>query len=193
MFWRRPSNNTPPDTKSLRLTTIPRRKSCQRRLCNSDTRHSPGSPCRWRCTYQQYTMKDRDSSPSCTTGGCDSRREATRLHRRSSPTRHCCSTGSNCRCTGHRRIPCTRSRHARSGSMRRVPHPSSTSSPGTPGARRQTPFLASIKMSGRTCLRGDRNAWSAGRQRRCCRRAFTPGRLSLSASARGHTVGETLR
>ena len=33
--WHRPRSNTPPDTVSLRLTTIPLRKSCRRRPCKS--------------------------------------------------------------------------------------------------------------------------------------------------------------
>ena len=82
--------------------------------------------------------------------------------------------------TGGRRIPCTRSRSSRSRSMH-VPRPSSTSWRGTPGARRQTPCWASVKLSGRSCSFTDAVApavtkeWLAannGGQRRC-RRANT--------------------
>ena len=76
--WCRLDSNIRRDIVSLRLKTIPLRKSCRQRPCRlckierqkasscrgykPDTHHSPGSPCRWRCTYQQYTMKDRDTA-----------------------------------------------------------------------------------------------------------------------------------
>ena len=97
-----------------------------------------------------------------------------------SPRRHSCSTSSKW-CTARRRIPCTRSRSSRSRNIVHVPRPSSTSWRGTPGARRQTPCWASVKLSGRSCSFTDAVApavtkeWLAannGGQRRC-RRANT--------------------